>query len=112
MSYSLFDQLTDTTILPAESDQSPAATDLSAFLLSAVGQDACNATRNTQTLYRFVSRARDVSKDIKTLIVKVDAAGTDALAAFRKYTKMVGPLEERVQPSFYTSSGSNSSSLS
>ncbi|KAG8878899.1 hypothetical protein FRB97_002136 [Tulasnella sp. 331] len=99
--YSLFDQLTNTTIPLEDADQEPASTDLIAFLLNAVGQDACKATRNTQTLYRFVGRARDVSKNIKTLIHEVDKSdpesdGVAALVAFEGYTKKVGPLEDEL----------------
>lgn len=86
--YSLYDTLTDTFIKQADV---PPAMELSILLLRAVGHDACDATRNTQSFYRLVSQARDVCKRIKGLIDKVDEGDIEA---FERYIQLVGPLEE------------------
>ncbi|KAG8982415.1 hypothetical protein FRB94_006655 [Tulasnella sp. JGI-2019a] len=92
MSYSLYDTLTNHGI----ADPVPASIDLINFLLKAVGQDACEVTRNTQSLYRFVSRARDVTTKINGLITNVEGAADDigGFNDFETYTGMIGPLEE------------------
>ncbi|KAG8887269.1 hypothetical protein FRB98_000306 [Tulasnella sp. 332] len=89
--YSLFDALTNTSIKPTDI---PPAIGLIIFLLNAVGHDACDATRNTQSFYQFVSRARDVCKSIKGLIDKVDNEGD--FEAFERYIELIGPLEEEL----------------
>ncbi|KAG9038692.1 hypothetical protein FRB95_000282 [Tulasnella sp. JGI-2019a] len=94
MSYSLYDTLTNHGI----ADPVPASIDLINFLLKAVGQDACEVTRNTQSLYRFVSRARDVTTKINGLITNVEGAADDigGFNDFETYTGMIGPLEDEL----------------
>ncbi|KAG8864627.1 hypothetical protein FRB96_005131 [Tulasnella sp. 330] len=97
LGYSLYDELTNTSIQPTDD---PASSDLIDFLLKAVGQDVCAATRNTQGLYRFVSRARDICKAIKIMIDRVesvvDSNPLEALEAFQKYTQMIPSLEDEL----------------
>ncbi|KAG8990540.1 hypothetical protein FRB94_013301 [Tulasnella sp. JGI-2019a] len=92
--YSLFDTLTNHDIVAPI----PASVDLIDFLLKALGYDVCEATRNIQSLYRFVSRARDVTKHINGLITKVDEAPEDFgdFEDFDTYTQMIGPLEDEL----------------
>lgn len=87
-------------------DDRPKAMRLIILLLQTVSQDACNAVRHTQQLYRLSARARDVATDIDGLINQVIATKTlpahertvevceKTLQAHDKYTSMIGPLEE------------------
>ncbi|KAG9010403.1 hypothetical protein FRB93_004243 [Tulasnella sp. JGI-2019a] len=91
--YSLFNTLTKHDVYEV-----PASIDLIDFLLKAVGHEVCGATRNTQSLYRFVSHARDLATKIGDLITRVGKPYDDASALddFENYTQMIGPLEDEL----------------
>jgi len=70
------------------------ATELSQELISLSGQHICNFKRNAQTTYRIISRAREICKQINTLIERVERENDWNI--YDKYSSAVGPLEEYV----------------
>ncbi|KAG8933654.1 hypothetical protein FRC02_011477, partial [Tulasnella sp. 418] len=85
--YSIFDELTRL----ATTEPAP-ATDLIAFLIRSLAQEACDGIRGAQTYYRIVSRARDICNSINVLAK--EAENQKDWDKYQSYTAQISPLEE------------------
>lgn len=90
---SLFDNLTNTKIEgDSETDE---ATQLIQDLLKVGAFEACNAKRNTFSMYGIISYARDLCKEIHALAKQADESDdVNDWAAYDSYTEAIGPLEQ------------------
>ncbi|KAG8957416.1 hypothetical protein FRC03_010153 [Tulasnella sp. 419] len=85
--YSIFEELTRlATTTPAPS------TDVIAFLVRSLAQEACDGIRGAQTYYRILNRARDICDRANELVD--EAERTKDWTYYNSWTAQIGPLEE------------------
>jgi hypothetical protein len=86
--FSLYDDITQV------SGKGYGATDLSKYLLQAVGNDVCAVKRNALVAYKLVSAASSIYNALNALIEKVDKDPIDKWDSYNLYTQAIDPLEE------------------
>jgi len=91
---SVFQSLTHMTSVPFPATQSVCEA------IQAMARSACRADRNCQTLYRFISRARDICDRVHYWIHVFNDDGTEEdeqWQAFDNYTLMLSALERIIE---------------